>query len=230
MVIVMIVPLLVGLSLLAEPTVRLLFERGQFTASDTAQVVSALHIYLVGALFAAIDFPLIYAFYARNITLLPAIVGVLSVLVYAAIALVLLEGQGFLGLVWADTAKQGVHAVVMLGLLYWKLESVSRRERPEGARDELDSRPSWHFGPNVRTVWAVIGAAVAMGLVMAWLLSLLEPAGMPSLSNDILRIIVGGGAGALTYAGALLLAGQPEAWQLFRAASRLGGLARESKA
>lgn len=229
MVIVLIVPLLVGLGLLAEPAVRVLFERGQFTAADTAQVGSALHVYLVGALFAAIDFPLIYAFYARNNTLLPALVGVLSVLVYAVIALVLLEGLGFLGLVWADTAKQGAHAVVMLGLLYWKLKTVSGRGRPSDAEDGLEFSPKRYIGPNVRTAGTVVGAAAAMGLVMAWLLSLLEPVGTPSLSNDILRIVVGGGGGALAYAGALLLARQPEAWQLYRAAMRLGRLERESE-
>ena len=229
MVIVLIVPLLVGLGLLAEPAVRVMFERGQFTAADTAQVQSALHIYLVGALFAAIDFPLIYAFYARNDTLLPALVGVLSVLVYAAIALVLLEGLGFLGLVWADTAKQGAHAVVMLGLLVWKLKTVPRRGRPSGAEDGLEFRPERDVGPNVRTVAAVAGAAAAMGLVMAWLLSLLDPAGSPTLSNDILRIGVGGAGGALAYAGALLLARQPEAWQLYRTALRLASLERKNE-
>lgn len=227
MVIVLIVPLLVGLGLLAEPAVRVMFERGQFTAADTAQVQSALHIYLVGALFAAIDFPLIYAFYARNDTLLPALVGVLSVLVYTAIAFVLLEGLGFLGLVWADTAKQGAHAVVMLGLLVWKLKTVPRRGRPSDAEDGLEFRPARDVGPNVRTVAAVAGAAAAMGLVMAWLLSLLAPVGTPTQSNDILRIVVGGAGGALAYAGALLLARQPEAWQLYRTALRLGGLKRE---
>ena len=229
MVIVLIVPLLVGLGLLAEPAVRVLFERGQFTAADTAQVQSALHVYLVGALLAAIDFPLIYAFYARNDTLLPALAGVLSVLVYAAIALVLLEGLGFLGLVWADTAKQGAHAVVMLGLLYWKLKTVPGRGRPSDAEDGLESRPERDLGPNVRTVATVAGAAAAMGLVMAWLLSLLEPVGTPTLSNDISRIVVGGAGGALAYAGALLLARQPEAWQLYRTALRLGTLESKSE-
>ena len=127
MVLVMIVPLLVGLGLLAEPTVRLLFERGQFTAADTAQVVSALQVYLVGALFASIDFPLIYAFYARNDTLLPALVGVLSVLVYAVFALALIEGLGFIGLVWADTAKQGSHAIVMLVIAVLETWDMSSR-------------------------------------------------------------------------------------------------------
>jgi len=226
MVLVMIVPLLVGLGLLAEPTVRFLFERGQFTADETAQVVSALQVYLVGALFASIDFPLIYAFYARNDTLLPALVGVLSVLVYAVVALALIEGLGFIGLVWADTAKQGSHAIVMLGLLYWKMGHSSRGSRPEGAGEELKHRGERGFGPTVRSFGSVIGAAAVMVSVMAWLLSLLDPGGETSLSNDVLRIVVCGGGGALAYAGLLLLAGQPEARRLGRAAMRLGGLAR----
>lgn len=228
MVIVMIVPLLVGLGLLAEPTVRLLFERGQFTSADTAQVVSALQVYLVGALFAGIDFPLIYAFYARNDTLLPALVGVLSVVVYAGVALVLIEGLGFLGLVWADTAKQGAHAVVMSGLLYWKLVHVSRDRRPDGAQEELERRQKRSSRQTVRTVGVVIGAALAMAFVIVWLLSLLDPGGTTSRSSDTVRIVVGGGGGALAYAGVLLLAGQPEARQLARIAMRLGGFARET--
>ncbi len=228
MVIVMIVPLLIGLGLLAEPTVRLLFERGQFTVADTAQVVSALQVYLVGALFAGIDFPLIYAFYARNDTLLPALVGVLSVVVYAGVALVLIEGLGFLGLVWADTAKQGAHAVVMLGLLYWKLVHVSRKRRPDGAQEELERQQERGSGQTVRTVGVVFGAALAMAVVIVWLLSLLDPGGRTSLSSDIVRIFVGGGGGAFAYAGVLLLAGQPEARQLARIAMRLGGFARET--
>ena len=226
MVIVMIVPLLVGLGLLAEPTVRILFERGQFTADDTAQVVSALQVYLVGALFASIDFPLIYAFYARNDTLLPALVGVLSVLVYAVFALALIEGLGFLGLVWADTAKQGAHAVVMLGLLYWKLGYVSTGWRHDSRREKLEGRGKRGIGPTVRSFGSVIGAAGAMVFVIAWLLSLLDPGGETSLSNDVLRIVVCGGGGVLTYAGFLLLVGQPEARQLGRAAMRIRRLVR----
>ena len=228
MVIVMIVPLLVGLGLLAEPTVRLLFERGQFAAADTAQVVSALQVYLVGALFASIDFPLIYAFYARNDTLLPALVGVLSVLVYAVLALALIEGLGFLGLVWADTAKQGAHAVVMLGLLYWKLGYVSMGWRRDSRREKLEGRGKRGIGLFVQSFGSVIGGAAAMVIVMAWLLSLLDPGGETSLSNDVIRIVVCGGGGALAYAGLLLLVGQPEARQLGRAAMRLRGLARGS--
>ncbi len=62
-----------------------------------------------------------YAFYARQNTLLPAAVGVFSVGVYVVWHSHLLDRLGYLGLVWADTAKQASHALVMLCLLRWRI-------------------------------------------------------------------------------------------------------------
>jgi putative peptidoglycan lipid II flippase len=121
MIVLLIAPAAVGLWLLGEPLTRLLFEHGKFTPQDTTEVVRALAIYTVGMVFAAIDFPLNYAFYARNNTVLPALVGVFSVVVYVLVAFSLLNPLGYLGLVWADTAKQASHACVMIGLLYWRV-------------------------------------------------------------------------------------------------------------
>ena len=221
MVLVLIVPVLVALWLLAEPTVRLLFERGTFSAADTVQVAMALRIYLFGALFAAIDFPLIYAFYARNNTLLPALVGVLSVLAYGVVALRFVEGLGFLGLVWADTAKQAAHALVMLALLAWTVGTHRRQRHTNTAQQGLQSRLNWMLGPTARTLLSVGGAATAMALVIAALLARLSPAGPPTLMTDLVQLGVAGGGGALVYAGGLLLVGQPEARRLLNTALRL---------
>ena len=221
MMLVLIAPVLVALWLLAEPTVRLLFERGPFSAADTTQVAMALRVYLYGALFAAIDFPLIYAFYARNNTLLPALVGVLSVLAYGVVALRLVEGSGFLGLVWADTAKQAAHALVMLALLAWTVGPHRRQRHTNTAQQGLQSRLNWMLGPTARTLLSVGGASTAMALVIAALLARLNPAGPPTLMTDIVQLGVAGGGGALVYAGGLLLVGQPEARRLLSTALRL---------
>ena len=223
MVLVLIVPVLVGLWLLAEPTVRLLFERGAFTAADTAQVVRALRVYLFGALFAAIDFPLNYAFYARNNTLLPALVGVLSALVYGVVALALVEGMGFLGLVWADSAKQAAHALVMLALLGWKVGSIRRQGR---ADLRVRSQGGWlrlTLGPTGITLLAISGAAVAMATVVAALLSVLDTGGSPTLASDLLQLCLAGGGGAVVYAGGLFFVGQPEARRLWQIALQSAG-------
>lgn len=220
MVLVLIVPVLVGLWLLAEPTVRLLFERGAFTAADTAQVVRALRVYLFGALFAAIDFPLNYAFYARNNTLLPALVGVLSVLVYGVVALALVEGRGFLGLVWADTAKQAAHALVMLAFLAWTIRAIPRQVL--GEKDDMGRIHTLRrvLGPTASTLLSITVAAGAMAAVAVALLSFLSSSGTPTLASDLLALCVAGGSGALVYAGGLLLAGQPEARRLWQVAQK----------
>src|SRR4051812_44178193 len=80
-------------------------------------------------LFAAIDFPLNFAFYARNNTLLPALVGVVSVVVYVGVAFALVQTSGYLGLVWADSAKQASHALIMIGLLQWRIGRLGARVR-----------------------------------------------------------------------------------------------------
>jgi len=117
LVIVLIVPATVGLFVLAGPVVAVAFERGEFTAPDTLMTAQVLRVFLLGLSFAAVDQMLIFAFYARQNTLTPALVGVLSVGVYVAVALLTLKPLGLLALMLADAAKQITHAVVTGALL-----------------------------------------------------------------------------------------------------------------
>ena len=195
-VLLLIAPAAVGLWLLAEPTTRVIFQHGRFTPQDGEQVVAALDIYLIGMLFAAVDFPLNYAFYARNNTLLPALVGVLSVGVYVVVALGLLEPLGFLGLVWADSAKQASHALVMVGLMAWVLRG--------GQATNVERGPALG-GSLARGLLSIGGAALGMVAAM-WTLRGLVAGVLPSgFFGDLLLIVLVGGAGVAVY-GALLLA------------------------
>jgi putative peptidoglycan lipid II flippase len=124
MVVVLIFPATVGLFIMAKPIVALIFEHGAFTAYDTAWTAFALRCYLLGLVFAAVDWPLNYAFYARQDTLTPASVGVLSVLVYLIVALSLMKPLGMIGLVLADSAKHTAHALTMLVLLHRRAGSL----------------------------------------------------------------------------------------------------------
>ena len=73
--------------MLGKPIVELIFQRGEFMPADTTQVVRALDLYLIGLVPASLDWLFNYAFYARNNTLTPALVGVASVGIYLAVAL-----------------------------------------------------------------------------------------------------------------------------------------------
>lgn len=121
LVLLLIVPATVALFVLAEPIVGLLFERGQFTAFDTQQTALALRFYLFGLTFAAIDQPLIFAYYARKNTLTPALVGLLGVGFYLLAALLpstLLNRPLLMtDLVLANSIQLTGHALVMLWLV-----------------------------------------------------------------------------------------------------------------
>jgi putative peptidoglycan lipid II flippase len=121
LVLVLVVPATLALLVLGKPLVELLFEHGAFTPQDTLQTTWALRGYLLGLVFAAVDWPLNFAFYARQNTVTPALVGVLSVAVYLAVALLLVRPMGMLGLVLADSAKHCSHALTMLFLTHRRL-------------------------------------------------------------------------------------------------------------
>jgi putative peptidoglycan lipid II flippase len=146
LVLVLIVPATLGLLVLARPVVALAFERGQFTAVDTHMTALVLQVFLLGLVFAAVDQILIYAYYARQNTLVPALVGVLSIGVYFAVALLTLRPLGLFSLMLADSVKQMTHALVM-GVL------VSRR-----------------VGGFRRTsLWPTVGRVLVASVVMAGL-------------------------------------------------------------
>ncbi len=107
------IPAAVGLFVLAEPVVRLVFEHGAFTPQDTLATARALRVYAIGLTFAAVDWPLNYGYYARQNTLTPTLVGLASVGVYGIVALTLMGPLGMIGLVWGDTAKHFSHAMTM---------------------------------------------------------------------------------------------------------------------
>jgi len=177
---VLIIPAAVGLFVLAEPTVALLFERGKFDASDTARTALALRLYLLGLPFAAIDLLLVFAFYARQNTLTPALVGVISLAAYMAIAIGLLPWYSFFALMIADSVKHAVHSGVSAWLLYRGLG---------GYGDQ-------HL---IRTAARAGLAAAGMGLLTFLVAAGLESVLPRSLPGHLAIVCGAGGVGLVAY-------------------------------
>jgi putative peptidoglycan lipid II flippase len=125
LVLFLILPAAVGLFVLSTPLVELLFEHGFFEAEDTTQTALALRCYLLGLVFAAVDLPLVFAFYARKDTITPAFVGVLGVGFYLAVALALIRPLGMIGLVLANSAQLTCHALAMIFLIRRRIGGLS---------------------------------------------------------------------------------------------------------
>lgn len=191
LVLVLLIPATVGLWALAEPVVRLLFEHGQFEPYDTYWTASALRLYLIGLLFAGVDFLLNYTFYARQNTRTPAIVGVISIGLYFIAALLLKGPLGFLGLVLADSVKQFGHAAIMTVLL---LRSIGR------LRNER----------LLSTMAKAMLAALLMGGAVSLLATWLAAHAPDGKAGELLVVGGAGGAGFILYVVLLWLLKTPE--------------------
>lgn len=182
LVLALIIPATCGLYVLAHPIVALIFEHGDFTPADTVATAEALRCALLGLLFAAVDQPLIFAFYARKDTLTPALVGVGTTLFYVLLALTI----WWLGvltlplLVLVNSLKLTAHALAMLVLTRRRLGRLGDH--------------GW---------WPFILKATLASLVMAALtwtgMRILTTVMPPGLGEKALIVIGPGGIGLLTY-------------------------------
>ncbi|MCC6802968.1 MAG: murein biosynthesis integral membrane protein MurJ [Anaerolineae bacterium] len=176
--ITLIIPAAVGLFVLATPIVRLLFEHGQFTPGDTVMTALVLRLYLIGLPFAAVDLLLVYAFYARQDTLTPALIGLVSLVVYMVVAVVLLPTYGLFALMLADSIKHLIHSSISAYILMRRMRGFDNQHLV------------------ITTLKASIAAA-AMGAV-AWVtLSPLEHAiGETSVVRQAVLVVISGGLSA----------------------------------
>jgi len=192
LVIVLIVPAVVGLFILGRPAVATIFEHGKFTAVDTAWTTFALQFYLFGLVFAAIDWPLNYASYARQDTATPALVGVFSIAIYLGVAFSLLPRYGMIGLVLADSFKQLSHALTMLILTHRRLGGIDDRRV---------------LTTLLKTaVASLIMAGVIRG-VLSWLPNFDNLSGF---LNNLILLSVSGTSGLITYFLLSIVLGQDE--------------------
>lgn len=180
--ITLILPATVGLFVLATPIVTLLFQHGAFSAENTVVTVQVLRLYLLGLPFAALDLLLVYAFYARQDTLTPALVGLFSLTIYMIIAIVLFPIFGLFSLMIADSVKHFIHAAISAFLLRRRLNGL------DGARLLL-------------TGFKTGAAALGMGVVALLLLTLLNGwAGSGGLLAELGVVIICGGIAAAAFA------------------------------
>jgi putative peptidoglycan lipid II flippase len=169
MVTVLIVPAVFGLAAIARPVVDLLFRHGETGDEGARLIVIALLGYLPGTLFAAYDQVLIFAFYARQNTRTPVLVGLGAIGVYFVVALSLTDWLGMLGLVLANSTQFVVHALVM----FW----LARKDFGDVGGVDLQ-----------RTVFRCLGAGVGMAAVCLGLWLALAK-GLPEGDSTFMHLV-----------------------------------------
>ncbi|MBE3598231.1 MAG: murein biosynthesis integral membrane protein MurJ [Limnochordaceae bacterium] len=203
------IPSAVGLVILAEPVIRLLFQAGQFTAEDSRATALALVFYAGGLVSQSAIQILTRAFYSLQDTRTPVAISAGALGVNTALSLVFLHAtrMGHAGLALAFTLTSVANWAVYLLLLGRKTAGM---------------------------VWASLGdflaRAAAASVPMAWAAWTAAAwatgrYGMETFQGRALVVGAGVGAGAAVYAAASWLVGLREARQVGQAAGRAAAAA-----
>lgn len=186
LVLVINVPAAVGLAVLGEPIVRLLFQRGAFDAGDTAAVLPVLVTYALGLPFLSFVSIVLRAYYAQKDTVTPVRAAMISFCVNLGLSVALMKPLGTLGLAIAGnvaTLAQAVYLQTRLGR----------------------ARPGLAFRPMLRDLGKIAFGAAAMGAGVwaAW--RGWSGLGAPSPARDALGLVLVIGGAAAGYGACLWL-------------------------
>ena len=107
-------PVTVGLVVLREPFVRLLFERGAFTAASTQLTAGPLLFYALGLLPFALEVVVIQFFFACQDTLTPVITDVVAFVLNVALIPPLMALYGLGGIALATTVAKTLKVLALL--------------------------------------------------------------------------------------------------------------------
>jgi putative peptidoglycan lipid II flippase len=193
-------PAAVGLIVLREPLVEIIFQRGEFTALSTQRVAWALGFFTLGLPAHSVVEITVRAFYALHDTRTPVAVGIGAMglnIVLSLLFIQVFQRMGWMGtggLALSNSLATTVEMIVLLGILRRRLEGLEGRQMA---------------GSLARTGFA----ALVMGGVSGALASLL--AGSPVLLTAGVAVV----AGAAVYLGVSLAIGAAEpraVWRMVR--------------
>ena len=180
LILVMNIPAAAGLALLATPIVRLLFERGEFSASDTALTMPVVAVYALGLPFFSFVSLMLRAFYAQKDTLTPVHAALFSFIINIVLSLLLMRKLGTVGLALAGNLAVVAQAVYLQ-------RRLSRR------RQEL------RFAPLVPDLAKILAATALMSAAVYGAEHLSNRFMHARVLDDVLRIAGVIAAGVVVY-------------------------------
>ena len=192
----LLIPSAAFLMVLAEPVVRLVFQRGEFNLESTHLVSIALFWFAVSLPFGGLNLLLTRAFFAVQRPWIPTRLAAVNIVVDIVVSIVLYKPLGIAGLIIGTLAAN----VVMTSLQLQRLR-VGFNGRLEGAQTTM--------------ITARIAVASALLAGVSWLVwKLLDELLGKSLPAEIVSIGAAGLGGAYVYIRAVLAMQVPEAFQV----------------
>ncbi len=173
-------PAAMGLAVLAQPILAVLFQRGAFSASDTAATAAALAAYAAGLPAFVLIKVLAPAFFARHDTATPVKVAMTAMAVNLGLTVILMRVLAHVGIALATSGAGWLNALTLLVLLmrreHFTLDRRARRNLPR-----------------------IAIAAIGMGVVLALMRSVFAPALTSAAPIRITALACLCGAGLATF-------------------------------
>jgi putative peptidoglycan lipid II flippase len=178
------VPATVGLLVLRTPITRVLFERGRFTALDTAATAEALTGYAVGLVAFATARIVAQAFYAVRQPGVAVRMGMLAIAANVVAALALMQPLGHAGLAYASSIGASVNVLALVWVARRRFGRLGGRALVVSTvRTLVAAVPmaAWCLGSLTLLAprhggmldAALLGAVIAVGAGIFWLASLM---------------------------------------------------------
>ena len=176
---IVLVPASIGMILLAEPIVRLVFEYGEFDAGSTTITSGALVFYSLGLVFNGASLLLIRTFFGLQRPWLPTAVAGIGAVIYLPLAIGLAQTMEIDGIALATSIVSLATFAILLWLLRRELKGIGGRRLARGFALSL--------------IAGLIAGALALG---AWLLvdDLLGRALVGQLASMGAALAIGGAA------------------------------------
>lgn len=175
-----VLPIAVGAIVLAEPIVKILFQRGQFDAHSTAMTAMALRFYALGLLAMGMRDILYRVFYSMSDTKTPMINGSIALIINIILNILLIKKLDYIGLALSTS----VSSIITIILLFISL-----------------NKKVGYFGGDkiIKTGLKSLISSIIMGIVAFFVFNSLSANIGTSMIKDILSVSAGVLAGAITY-------------------------------
>lgn len=126
-ILIITIPAMIGLIILAEPFVRLFFQRGAFDRTATFMTSQAVIFYSIGMVAEALKIMLNKVYYSLQDTRTPMINGIIAVLVNIVFNLILVKSMGHRGLALATSISAIATVLLLVNGLRKKIEDIDMK-------------------------------------------------------------------------------------------------------
>ncbi len=196
----LLIPATAAILVLSEPMIRLVYQRGEFDASQTELVATALFWFAFSLPFNGVFLLLTRTFFSLQRPWVPSVIALLNLALTALLALALYGEFEVAGIVAATAVATAASVVAQAVVLRRQLGGLE-------------------LGRLLNTTLRVTAASVVLAAVSYFTWDLLDEALGRDLGAQLISMTVALGAGAVVYGVGITLLRVPEAaqiWSLFR--------------